>query len=227
MKRIAVQGIFLGFFLSWCLVYTVCAQDYTKVTFIRHTESKVHGQLFTHRVDVVDGQIKDRWTVDGKPVIAKVYDEQLESATLSQMRELRAAEQKQLREQEFEIAKQQEFNQQVALDLHRKCLKKSIEGVEHELVRIKDSRLAPYYVFEKNSYTAPEQFDRLIMELMPEAKRVVADQAASLDTLQRLSKELESHPQRLREFFRITVKHAVSTCDDTRMLRDFLELVAE
>jgi hypothetical protein len=199
-----------------------------KETYIRYIREEADGQVFAHRAKVADGVVETVWTINDKPVSEEDYHERYVAARTSELKVERQAQQAAQHAHEQELAEQQKFARNARVLVHKKAVQEQIGAIEKLLAQVKNPRLEPYYVFGEQSFASRELFLQVSNELITQAKVTVARSEDELTEteLMTLATQLEQQPTRLRNFYRNTVKHAINSCDDTRMLKEFLELLA-
>jgi hypothetical protein len=192
---------------------------------IRYTEEKIDGHLFTHRVDVANGDRKERWAIDGKAVSEDEYEQSLLDAERAEIQRERRRVEELKRKEELDLAQQQEFTQRSTLMIERKRLELLLAQVESELSKVKISKLVPYYAFAENSFKDLATFNHFCDELIPQAHELCGAEVIQVDEVHKVATRLEEEPSRLKAFFRDTVNNAINKCDDTRFLKELLETV--
>lgn len=199
----------------------------TRVQYVRYVEEKVNNAIFAHRVDIIDGVAQDRWLVNGQKVGVDEYEEALLDAEKEERRtERRRVEDLKRREEEAE-AQHQAFVHDARKDIARKRLELVVKNVESELFKLKEPKLEPYLAFDRHAVASPDQFNQLQIDIIPEAKRLIAlGHDAQEEDLSMAADQLETFGPRLRDMFRLTVKQAINQCDDTRLLKELLEIVS-
>ena len=214
------------------LLFTVAigclqAQDYKKETFVRFSEERIGQELFTHRVDIIDGATRERWSVNGASVGHDEYEQRLESALLARIRASRAKELEHRRAYEQELEQQQQFLRSCRVATSKKRLRQLVAETESELVKVRDGRLQAYLQFDDSTYPSRQLFDQTV-QAVGDAKQqlAVCEPELTEPEFEKMAADLEGHPARMRGLFRSTVKHAIDTCDDTRVLKELLELVS-
>jgi len=213
------------FLFLFCLTTSAWVKKETRVWYI-HEETD--GQVFDHRTKVMDGLIEEAWTINGKVVTAQDYEDRYLAARSAELKAERKAQEAQRQAQEQELAEAQQFTRHARILVHKRTLQEQVEALDKELAKIKNPRLEPYYVFAEQSFATRELFAQVAGDLMSQVKTTLArseDQLTETE-LVTLITQLEQQPMRLREFYRSSVKHAINTCDDTQLLKEFLELLA-
>jgi hypothetical protein len=215
--------------MAFTLLFSLSAGAWTKKeTHVRYTQEEADGQVFSHRVTVEGGLVEDLWTINGKQVEQEEYDNKYLQARSAELKTEIKMREEQHRAQEAEVAKQQLFARQSRILIYKKGLAEQVGGIERELARVQNPRLEPYYVFDASAFETKDVFLQLSSDLLTQAKELLAKSPEELSEAELLtiSAQLEPQPMRLRDFYRVSVKHAINTCDDTKMLKEFLELLA-
>jgi hypothetical protein len=215
----------LPLFFLFCL--TTCAWV-KKETYMRYTQEETDGQVFAHRVKVADGVVEQVWNINGKQVSQDEYQDRYLAARNAELKAERKAQEALQLAQEEELARQQQFTRQARIMVHKRSLQDQLGVVEQLLSKVKNPRLEPYYVFGEQGFVSRELFGQVAHELVAQVHAALARSEDDLTEteLVTLLSQLEQQPSRLREFYRTSVKHAINTCDDTKLLKEFLELLA-
>ncbi|MBN1549506.1 hypothetical protein JW872_02495 [Candidatus Babeliales bacterium] len=199
----------------------------TRVQYVRYVEEKVNNAIFAHRVDIIDGVAQDRWLINGQKVSAEEYEEALLDSEKEERREERRRVEALKRREEEAEAQHQVFIHDARKDIARKRLELVIKNVESELLKVKEPKLEPYLVFDRQTVASADLFNQLQIDSLPEAKRLIAlGHDVQEEDLSRTADQLEAFGPRLRDMFRLTVKQAINQCDDTRLLKELLEIVS-
>ena len=147
-------------------------------------------------------------------------------AKTAELQQERLLREQQHRQHEMEIAEQQRFARLARIGIHKRALHEAIELTEQELQKLNDDRLVPYRLFDVTTYASPDHLNHLSKQL-GKAKQMTAEQDDDLSerALVQMCQDLGEHPARLREFYRASIKQAINTCDNTQLLKEFLELL--
>ncbi len=214
------------FFIFLIASTPLCAGS-KKETFVRLVQEDINGTMFTHRAKVQEGNIEDTWTINGKHVDGDEYEATYLKAKTAELQQERQLREQQNRQHEMEIAQQQKFAKLARIGIHKRTLHEAIELTEQELQKLNDERLTPYRVFDVTTYPSQEHLSQLNRQLN-KAKQIVAENEEDLTerSIVQICQDLADHPGRLREFYRASIKQAINTCDNTQLLKEFLELLA-
>lgn len=220
MKKITYLKVLL--FLGFCQYFIMRACD-TEVITVYYKKETIHGQTFIYREDTINGKKKCSWTVDGNAVDASDYEEALLEAEKEVRRQARQKEEEnRVREWDLQL--------QAMVALVKKQVHLKITAIEAELQRIDDQRLKPFLLFENHTLASQEALDTIVRELIPGAKKIVADSGdvgrEGLHELNSYADRLEGISERVRDFFYASVNNAINHCDDTRLLKEFLNLIS-
>lgn len=200
---------------SMCNLFTVAKKD----LFVRVNVQEFPGTTCSYRVDIIDGRVQERWEVNGRQVAESEYVGALEQAERDERQRARQVQTEVYKKQHAELAQKQEFERQVVLDINKKRLQLIIDQVEKEIARLQVS-LTPYHAYGKDTFDTAG-FEALVRERVPQAKQAVA----LATDLEKTIAELEPMIERVRAFYRATVKNAITKCDDTRQLKELLDTV--
>jgi hypothetical protein len=208
------------------LVTMPLAGGIKKETFVHYTQEQYNNCHFTHRVDMVDGVIKEQWSIEGVQVEAATYEQAILEAEMAERAQVRKARDQERRAQELELVRQQEFNRQSRLDIYRKKVQLALVTLETELAKLKDSRLVPYYAYSPQTFEHHEAFMNVVHKIPEQANQLLNKPASELSesALRSFGDFLEALPIKVRVFYRETIKQAIDRCNDTQLLKELLEL---
>lgn len=181
----------------------------------------INGHAFVHREDVVNGMSKKSLEIDGCPVDVQKYEDTI----LEAEKEVRRVERRQLEERRV---RERAMRLESQINLSKKIVQVKIVEAEQWLTKLQDTRLKPFLVFDALTYASREEFDRVALELIPEAREVVmrTHQEISFDAIKSIGDNLEDTPQRLCDLFYASVDAAIKSCNDTKLLKELLDIVS-
>lgn len=202
-----------------CAVSMLHSRIPTKNRALFYTEEKVHGRLFSHRIELLEGRQKDLWRVDGEEVDYPTYEELILEAEKEERRQERK------REYEERIAHHL-FKQQAHESLLKKLLSIVVDEIREEVKLLGRYSLQGYFVYAPTTITDHDDYKYLAHELLSHAERLLrGEEEFSYDDLVALHGKLELYGGRLKQFARATISRAIDQCDDTKLLKDLLVLV--
>jgi hypothetical protein len=215
--------MYIAFFLLLLSGFVQAAV--VKETVIRYAQEVSNGEAFASRSDITNGAVKEQWSVNNKVVSAEAYTLAREEAFKQEMANERKREEERKQQDIAAELKKQEFNRLARLDVVKKEISVTIKHIEAGLVKIKNKMLEPYLFFEQGSFATSDQLKSIELELLPRAKDLIALSQTTEDELQVMLHNLTFIPDRLDTLFQSTVKHAINVCDDTKLLKELLEVV--
>lgn len=206
--------------ISVCLFFIGAAlpRSIDKSVSIYFVEEKVNGIPFTHRSDCIDGVKKEVWTIQGRAVAQEEYEEEILQAELQERRKERALQESRRRSQE-------EFAIKVQYQASKKLVRLLVPEVEAALKKLTDIRLEPYIHYTSHSFGSRADLDQVKADIA-HAYDLLDQETVELADLQELYHTLELYPNRLQILYQDSVQNAIKKCDDTRLLKDLLELVS-
>ncbi|KKP35397.1 MAG: hypothetical protein UR26_C0005G0011 [candidate division TM6 bacterium GW2011_GWF2_32_72] len=208
-------------FAYFCLVCVVIhPRMVEKAITIDIVEEWVNKIQYIHRIDMIDGSKKETWSINGKTVSAQEYEDSILQAEMEENRKKRKKEHE---EQEKELALKWDLKTMGG----KKLLELSLKDVEVELKKIDDNKLNNFLVFGANSLASYEELMDLKNKIIPDTNNMLNLSSDKIN-LQDLNKQialLEPYKDLLKNTFAATVKNAIGRCDDTKMLKELLELI--
>ena len=190
-----------------------------KVLQVSIIEERVAGDLYTHRMDTVDGAQTQRWLINGKEVDEALYEKRLFKAD--------ALERKQERTKQKQMLQYKHTNvDRLQRTILQRTLKDLLYEVKQQLAKVSDYRLRNYLIFSADTVQSLDELDRLHNQIIPEADDVLSNQESLLSSLQSMITKLEQYPDRLSLLFHQSVEQACAHSDDTRLLKDLLNCVS-
>ena len=214
---------FKGFLFVFFVVFSVpvCGAKIERSIKVDLLEELVSGKQFVSRVDVINGVVKQSWSIDGQSVTSEAFDQAILEAEMEERRqERKKAEERRLREYEF--------SGKAGLNIASKLLRMAVESVVGELNRIKRCGLDAYLVFGPNSFNSQEEFDRLCDETLPKARAILEpgyDFENGYEEILNMERAIEPMAERLQRLSHDSFENAINNCSDTRRLKELLAMV--
>jgi hypothetical protein len=208
------------------MVFTMpLAAVVVKETVIRYTEEHINGVVFKVRSDLTNGVLTERKAINDKQVSPDEFAQQKETALLADIRRQREEDENKRRQQETQDADQQIFNQRARCAIFKKQIALLVKDVEQELGRMRKQTLDSYVTFEDPVISSREQFEDIERVVIPSAKTLLsADNLTELE-LNSMIRRLEKIPDSLRRLSQSTITHAINKSDDTKLLKELLNMV--
>lgn len=187
-----------------------------EVISVYYKKEVIEGKTFIYREDVVNGKKKQSWTINGRSVDEEAFEEEL----LDAEKELRRKER--LKEEGLRV-REQERQLSTLRAIAKKQLELHVVAVEIALHKFDTVKLKPFLLSEE----LQKEIDQITQELLPQAKKMLSlPENSSLEELNHSLSQLEGSPERLGELFYIAVNDAIQKCDDTRLLKELLEVIS-
>lgn len=186
---------------------------------IYYKKEVINGTVFVFREDTTNGNMKQTWHIDNHTVD---YQEYLDGI-------LQAEKEESKKERELALVrreKEHRFQQEAVAGLYKKLLRAAVLDVEQIITKINDERLTSFVLFAQDTISR-QLFDQLTQHTMPKAQHLLKDSKSSFDVQEciNLCEQLQAAGPRLEELFQSTVRNAIASCDDTKMLKDLLTIV--
>lgn len=186
-----------------------------------YTEEHVDGQLFAHRLDYFEGVRKEQWNVDGKFVDAKTYQERILEAEKNERRRERHKE-------EQEKVDQQLFKMKAQRAILKKLVQAQLQFFMHDTALLEQHHLEPYFVYAQGTFANSEAYTNFVAKTLVNAQKILQEQSDGADNseLQEAHEQLEAMHDKWKLFVRSALEQAIEKCNDTKMLKELLQLVA-
>lgn len=190
-------------------------RNYTRI----ETEERVNGRLFVHIHDSLDGVVTDAWRIEGELVSKSAYEEAFLDGEREELRAKREREEKAL-------ALKESSKQQVRQALAKKLLAERVDFCRGEIAKLEACKLTRFMAFSPETFADATDYNRLVLELLPEAEAVLAGAAdfSEPEKLTHLESELAESAGRLELFVQATFARASKECNDPKVLKKILEL---
>ncbi len=211
MKNALFETIFVASIGLFCMDM---AAQMVRVHSVYSVEHEVDGTLFTFQEEVSNGQVRRQWLIDGDAATATEYEQELLHAQMSERRKERAA-------QEHERIREQEQKMAVVLHGHKKMLEVFVEQCRSWLKKYADTALRSYL-----TESVKEQVDR-IQATVADAHALLNQPHIDLEKIEQMIHAVQPLPQTLKDLFYRSAHEAIERCDDTRILKNLLEMVDE
>lgn len=183
----------------------------------------IEGVTFIFAEKTINGVSQQSWSINGVAVDANTY----QSAILEAEKELRR---KQREQEEQRRLQEQESKHQAMSKVHKKMLASALDETEQWIHKLYAHNLMPFLVFDTTTIASKESFDQLTQLLIPSARALLAAPSGA-STRHDIDHALTVHfadlPDRLSRFFHATVHQAIDTCNDTKTLKNLLELTTQ
>jgi hypothetical protein len=188
--------------------------SYTKKT-------EIGREVFLEREEFFNGTTKRVWGVDGKPVTQSEFEDKL----LEAEREVRRQE---LRNEQAQRQTQATFKERSLVVGTRKILALLVQEIDRQLDKLSVGKVGKFFVFDDANFGSQEKFDHVLQELLPAARALhEKDDRVAMTELAIMVEQLEMVPKKLQNLFQKTVSHAIETCDDAKVLKELLDIVAQ
>jgi len=211
------------FVLFLCSISFICAQSRrVEVVSVYCKKEVLDGKVFIHREDIVNAEKKDIWSIDGQQVSYGDY----EDAVLNAEKEIRRKER---RAQEEQRKRSQEFKNEALVTLNKKILRLTVDRLDHTLKKFDTHSLVHFLDFKNNTISSLEKFNELQEKILPEAKKLIYTPSEESDWIQLsgMVAKLDHIPSLVENLFYDTVRNAIKQCDDTKTLKELLEIVSD
>jgi hypothetical protein len=100
--------------------------------------------------------------------------------------------------------------------------------VEKLINRIKDERLVPFYQFHQKTFASQKDYADTVRITLESVAEIGSDAESGIDQeqFQLLCVSLDTLKKRMQDFFYDTVNNAIKMCDDTKVLKDLLNMIS-
>ena len=204
---------------------TVFSYKINKVVSVYYCEEEVEGKIFVHQVQIQNGNTKEVWIVNGSSVTEYEFNKEFSQARAQEiLNERRESE-------EIRICKQKEIHTirtNVQKQELRLKIKDAIEQVKQSISKLKDNNLQDYYKFSESTINSNDEFDKLCIDDICDAQEIVDKSIDELDIeeIQNISSCFIPYVYKTQKFFLDTVNNAINNCNDTKALKNYLNLLS-
>jgi len=187
---------------------------------VYHKKEVINDSTFIYREDTVNGKVTKQWWINGKSTNEDAF---LEAVLEAEKMVRRQERKKEAERRDYE--QHEKFN--TLLALNRKLLHGKMQQVQEGLKRIEAHQLQPFLLFSEQTYPSQEVFNKINQELLPQVQALLdADPYDhELSEFEALLAQLDDVPDKLQELFYETANNAIKRCDNTKMLKELIELV--
>ena len=210
------------FLLCLFLVSFICIEARrVEVVSVYCKKEVINGKVFIHREDIVNSEKKGSWSIDGAAVTVDAYEE----AILDAEKEERRAERRAL---EMQRERAQQFKHEALITLNKKILRLTVEKLDVAFEKFNRHDLVNFLDFRSHTIPSSEFFYELKDRVIPEAKKMltVSNEESDWGQLNLMVTKLDAMPISIESLFYDTVRNAIKQCDDTRLLKELLEIVS-
>ena len=185
-----------------------------------YVEEVADGHSFIYRIDAIDGKKRESWSIDGASVDLAEYSQELLQADMREHHRERDCERMK------QLAKIEE-EQELRVALSRKLVRLTLADVDRNYEKIANVRLYAYRVYDHTTFESAEQLQNFVEERCVQVRELLEEPSYQVDgqQLEAIARELGQYPERLEQMYRATIKNAIATCDDTKLLKELLTLI--
>ena len=181
-------------------------------------EEKINGHTFVYRLDVVDGQKKEQWSIDNKRIAQADYDKNI----LEQEMEERRIEREQAYQKQVKFA---EFKSNAYAQTVKKLLSTMVDQIEQGLEQFNRYDLNPYIAYATETIADAVDFTTLAQHTLPEIKQVLETDFDPIVAKEKLD-QIQAYPQKLAGLFEGTIQNAINKCDEPKKLKEWLQMLS-
>lgn len=183
-------------------------------------EEATNGTLFKHLTEVDNGIKKESFFVNGKTVSGHDYEEALATAQKEEHKKERQKHQE-------ERIKSYETQYKGRVKIAQADLKQAISSLENELSSLADERIKPFMLYTSDTLNSPDHITSIKEKTLPEAVKLVhiSPDASDIKKINDLAAEVRTLIPRVRETFIAAVNNGINKADDTKLLKELLNLL--
>lgn len=211
---------FIFIFIITLFNSLIFSKTLEKDVIIFYQEEKINNNNFAQKIQYINGNKKIIYIVNGHQVTWDEYQDEI----------LEAEKQERKKELEKDLENKIRFcdlQQKIKNKISQSSLSELVSELNIQLNKVLENRLKPYLAFNSSTIESREQLENLYQEFLPQAKELVSLSSAEVD-LEKVNKyinKIQDYLERLKIFFSNTVDQAVENSDDTKMLKELLELI--
>ncbi len=183
-------------------------------------EEVFNSKTFIDKKKINNGTEIQEFFVDANPVIKDLYIKEKMEAKFNELQLMnKIKEEKSENERKFK--KKSEFF------ILKKLIRINLKDLENYIEKLKENNLEKFYSFSPQTFNSLDNFQVLENEFIPEAKFTInqTNDELTVDLLHQMLDKIESYLDKINEFYKNTINNAIELCDDTKLLKDLLELI--
>lgn len=214
--KIIIQTSFLIFIIVNIIVNISASSIRREIQDI--TTEIISGQTFKVQYSLVDGLEGSCWSIDGQEVTQQEYDTMIITA---KTRELQDDQVRSYALKQERIA----FEARAQRALIKKLLLRNYEIMQDQIKQIRALDLDCYLVFNEARTLTEDQYQTLVTMILPQVEQLLADEQASMITMEKFCEQLEAQAPRLILLVQDSIEQAIAQCNDTQLLKKLLTVV--
>jgi hypothetical protein len=168
-----------------------------------------------------NGVCTQAWFINDVLVDAHAYEEALLDALKEAQRaSMHAAEKRRVQDQEM--------REKSTCAIHKKMLALAIDEVELWIQKLHTHQLCSFLAFNPATIATQDALDEVTDRILPAAKQLLTAPDTSITThdMQHIAAHMTPLPDRLSMLYRDSLNNAISCCNDTKTLKDLLEIAS-
>ncbi len=207
-KGIGVVGMLFFLILS---AVKCLGRDYPQIRSITEKQERINGQLFLHRAKIIQGCITEMWLIDGVDVDFAAFEEQYIKAVAEEARQ-------ELQQERAQQEKNAQYIQETSRAIYRRLLAEVCSAGKALCKKYRTVALEPFFVYEEATFSDNASFI--------EAQDVfLLNQYEEPSDYREILADCEAKLARIKLFFEQAISRAISSCTDTKVLKDILALL--
>lgn len=203
-----------------CINAPLTAKRIERMISVDVIEERINGKIFSSRIEINNGSLKETWSIDGNPVDHDDYTKTRKEETIKEF----DLEEHSNYKKRLEIY---EFKQEQRIAATKKLIKSLIIDIEKVITQFKDHNITSYIRYSADTIPSEIEFLALSMQKLDQARHLATtdNKEFSCDEGDKMIATLEDYPAKLQKLFQQTVKYAIDQCTDSRQLKKLLDIV--
>ncbi|MDR3647002.1 MAG: hypothetical protein P4L22_05685 [Candidatus Babeliales bacterium] len=168
--------------------------------------------------NIENGKRIERYYIDNKEVLSQEF---IDSRVVSRVKELEIEARKSHEERE----KKFKFSNDSKLKALKKLIFLKISEIKEAVSKIEKLNISSFFVYSQETFLNEEDFNSLKESLEDIDHMINSDQNLNLLDLGLIVDKLENRAKKSHLFVRQALENAINKCDDTKLLKDLLEVL--
>ncbi len=217
MKNVHLSYLYLFFAINSFIFISNCKVNNEIISIEK--EEIIGNKIFIDKQKIQKGKEEHDFLVDGNTVTKDSFLKEKREAQINELEQLNKKE-------EEKIESERKFKHNSKISILKKLLKINLNDLEIFLDKLKKNDLERFYSYSIQTFDSLNNLENLTNDFIPELKFSLnkTNDQLTIDYLNQMLEKIESYLNKINEFYRNTINNAIELCDDTKLLKDLLEL---
>lgn len=178
----------------------------------------INGIKYISIEKIENGQRSEKYYINGQETLSNEY---ISSQATSRLKEFEndAQRAKEEREKKFK------FNSDAKLKTLKKLIYLKIQEIKENFYKLEKLNILSFFMYSKETFINEEEFNNL-KESIEDTDQLISSNADLFITdLDNVYNKLENKAKKTEIFVRQSIENAINKCDDTKLLKDLLNVI--